>query len=319
VAAFEAQFRDETALGQFRSGVIGTSFTLPNEAERIDALSRQTRTIDAVRFDLDAIKETVEIDDAAVQARFDETADTHVFPPRARIEWIELSAAGLAESIEVSEEEAQAWYNDNRSKYMTPELREASHILISVDDAGDADQVAEARVEIEAIMARIEGGESFDDLASELSDDAGSAASGGSLGAIRPGLMVAPFEQATYEIDGEGSLSGPVETEFGVHLIRVDKIIAEEGQSFEDVREEALAGASRDIADREFFLDEGAQSAVEALASGADVMSVSEGSENTEALTGELLTRGSTLLDRGAIREIFAGAAPSDSEPSWQC
>ena len=426
VAAFEAQFRDETALGQFRSGVIGTSFTLPNEAERIDALSRQTRTIDAVRFDLDAIRETVEIDDSAVQARFDETADTHVFPPRARIEWIELSAAGLAESIEVSEEEAQAWYNDNRSKYMTPELREASHILISVDDAGDADQVAEARAEIEAIMARIEGGESFDDLASELSDDAGSAASGGSLGAIRPGLMVAPFEQATYEIDGEGSLSGPVETEFGVHLIRVDKIIAEEGQSFEDVREEALAGASRDIADREFFelrvqleelvfdnpdsleaasdatglevqssewldaetdsgpvlshpavraamfsedvldegnnselievaerhvvslrvvehederpkalddvreqiaeqlrteragevLDEGAQSAVEALASGADVMSVSEGSENTEALTGELLTRGSTLLDRGAIREIFAGAAPSDSEPS---
>ncbi len=426
VAAFEAQFRDETALDQFRAGVIGTSFTLPTEAERIDALTRQTRTIDAVRFDIDSIRNTIEIDEAAVKGRFDETADTLVFPPRARIEWIELSASDLAKSIEVSEDEARAWYEENRSSYMTPELREASHILIAVDDAGDADEVAEARAEVEAIIARIEAGESFDELARELSDDAGSASSGGSLGAIRPGLMVAPFEEASYEIEGEGSLSGPVETEFGVHLIRIDKIIAEEGQSFEDVREEAFTGASRDIADRDFFelrvqleelvfdnpdslqaaadatglevqtsdwldtdtdsgpvlshpavraamfsedvldegnnselievadrhvvslrvveyederpkalddvrediteqlrterageaLDEGAESALEALAGGADVETYSEGDENTEALAAEVLTRDSTVFDREAIREIFAAAAPTDTDAS---
>lgn len=426
VAAFEAQYRDETAIEQFRDGVVDTSFTLLSEAERVDALARQTRTIDALRFDIDAIRETVEIDDAAVQARFDETAETQVFPRRARIEWVELSASGLAESIDVSEDEAQDWYENNRSNYMTPELREASHILITVDDAGEADEVAEARAEIEAIIARIDAGEAFEDLARELSEDSGSAPIGGSLGAISPGLMVAAFEEATYEIEGEGSISGPVETEFGVHVIRVDKVIPEEGQSFEDVRDEAFAGASRDIADRDFFelrvqmeelafdnpdslqavadatglevqtsdwldvdtdsgpvlshpavqaamfsedvleegnnsdpievaerhvislrvaeyederpksledvrdelveilrterageaLDEGAQSAIEALAGGADAATFSEGDDNTEALVAELLTRDSTVFDRAAIQEIFAAPAPTDSEPS---
>lgn len=253
IAAIEAQFRDEAALEQFRNGVIGTSFTLPSEAERIDALARQTRTLDAVRLDLDTTKEGLSVEDIDVQARFDDTADNYRFPPRAKIAWIELSAESLAESFDVTDDEAREWYEDNRASYITPELREASHILIEVDDAGDADEVAEARAVIEGLIARINAGEAFADLAREFSDDTGSALSGGSLGAISPGLMVPAFEEATYAIDGEGAISGPVETEFGVHLIRVDKVIAEAGQSFEDVRDEALAGARRDLADRDYF------------------------------------------------------------------
>lgn len=253
ITAIETQFRDEAALEQFRNGVIATSFTLPSEAERVDALARQTRTLDAVRLDLDVVKEGVAVEDDAVQARFDENADSYRFPERAKIAWIELSAESLAESFDITDEEAMAWYEDNRASYVTPELREASHILIEVDDAGDAGEVAAAREEIEGLISRIDAGEAFEDLAREFSDDTGSALSGGSLGAISPGLMVEAFEDATYAIEGEGALSGPVETEFGVHLIRVDKIVPEEGQSFEDVRDEAIAGARRDLADRDYF------------------------------------------------------------------
>ena len=253
VAAFEAQYRDEAALDQFRNGVVSSSFTLPTEAERLDKLARQTRTVNAVQLDLDTVKDGIEVDDASVQARFDETADDYRFPPRAKINYIELSAESLADSLEVSEDEARSWYESNRSNYMTPELREASHILVTVDDVADADEVADAREKVEAMVARIDAGESFEDIAREESDDAGSASLGGSLGPISPGLMVPAFEQAAYAVEGEGQLSGPVETEFGVHLIRVDKITPEEGQSFDDVREEALAGARRDAADRDYF------------------------------------------------------------------
>ena len=51
VPAFEQSFRDDTAINQFRTGVIDTSFILPQEAEMLSALTRQTRTIEAVQFD----------------------------------------------------------------------------------------------------------------------------------------------------------------------------------------------------------------------------------------------------------------------------
>lgn len=252
VAAFEAQYRDETAMDQFRSGVVATGFTLPAEAARVDALARQTRTIDALRFDLDTAKAAVRISDGDVAARFEKGAADYMFPPRVRVAYIELSADTIADTLDVSEGDAQAWYEANKARFVTPATREASHILFAVDDPGKADAVAAKVAEAKEVRARIEAGESFEDLAKALSADTGSAASGGSLGAISPGLMVAPFEEAVDALQTEGELSEPVVTEFGVHLIRLDRIVPESGRSFDEMRDEAFAGAKRDAADAEF-------------------------------------------------------------------
>ena len=252
VAAFEAQYRDQTALDQFRSGVVATGFTLPQEAGRLDALARQTRTVDALRLDLDAARDAVEVSDEDVAARFDETAGDYRFPPRAKIAWIELSEDTIARTLDVTEDDARRWYEANRARFVTPERREASHILLAVDDAGDADAVAGRVAEAEAIAARIEAGEPFGGLARELSDDPGSAGSGGELGEISAGLMPEAFEEAVFGLDARGEVSGPVVTEFGVHLIRLDALVPEEGQGFEEVADEALVAARREAATSEF-------------------------------------------------------------------
>ena len=70
------------------------------------------------------------------------------------------------------------------------------------------------------IQERIEGGESFEELAQEFSDDGGSAENGGDLGWAEPGLFVPEFDQVLFALES-GEISDPVKTQFGYHLIEV--------------------------------------------------------------------------------------------------
>ncbi|PID60554.1 MAG: hypothetical protein CSB44_09985 [Gammaproteobacteria bacterium] len=252
MGAFEQRFRSQSALDQFTSGVVSTSFLLPNERARLDALARQQRTIEGLRLDMDAARDAIEVSDDEVQAYFDERADSYQHPDRVKIAYVRLSAEDLASGIDIAEEDAQYYYDDNSANYITPEQREASHILLEADRDNE-DEIAEKEAELEAVKARIEAGESFADLAAELSDDVGSASNGGSLGVITPGAMVPEFEAAVYALPGDvGSLSDPVVSDFGVHLIKLDKVVAEKVKPFEDVREDIIAQLRRNEVDSEY-------------------------------------------------------------------
>lgn len=70
-----------------------------------------------------------------------------------------------------------------------------------------------------AVLERLKKGESFADLAKELSIDKGSGKRGGDLGSFGRGMMVKPFEEAAFKLE-RGQLSDPVKTEFGYHIIK---------------------------------------------------------------------------------------------------
>lgn len=74
---------------------------------------------------------------------------------------------------------------------------------------------------IQDIRRRIQAGEDFAAVAAQMSDDPGSGSNGGDLGWFGPGRMVAPFEEAAFGAN-IGTLVGPVETDFGLHLIEVN-------------------------------------------------------------------------------------------------
>ncbi len=95
----------------------------------------------------------------------------------------------------------------------------ARHILIRAAE-GDEDRRQYARDLVASIGDRIRAGEDFAELARKLSDDPQSAQRGGDLGWFGPGRMVKPFEEAAFGAR-IGRLVGPVETQFGYHLIEV--------------------------------------------------------------------------------------------------
>ena len=114
----------------------------------------------------------------------------------------------VLENIQVSDEDVQAYYDENSHEFMTEEEVGASHIL--VDDEATANEVRQ----------RLDAGESFEALAKEVST-CPSSENGGSLGHFGRGRMVPEFEDAAFALS-EGETSQPVQTQFGYHIIKLD-------------------------------------------------------------------------------------------------
>ena len=131
----------------------------------------------------------------------------------------------VASDVEPSEEEVQKYYEENKGlQFTNPAERCVRHILFNKDQKEKAQKV----------KAQLEDGADFAKLAKEFSQDPASAENGGDLGCIGRGETVPTFEEAAFDAE-EGKIVGPVETEFGFHLIRVDEVHEESVTPLEDV------------------------------------------------------------------------------------
>lgn len=127
-----------------------------------------------------------------------------------------------------SEEEVEEFYEENReTRFTIPERRCISHILFSPDEEEEAEEVKE----------ELDNGGDFEELARENSQDPGSAEQGGDLGCNPEGGFVPEFDEAAFDAE-EGDIVGPVETEFGFHVIEVTEIQEEEEVPFEEAAPE---------------------------------------------------------------------------------
>lgn len=97
-----------------------------------------------------------------------------------------------------------------------------SHILILANEGMSKAEAQEKETQANSIYKNIQEGASFDKLASEYSEDKGSASKGGSIGFIRRGQTIPPFENAAFNLTEKGQIAPPVLTRFGWHIIRLD-------------------------------------------------------------------------------------------------
>lgn len=117
----------------------------------------------------------------------------------------------------ITDEELEAAFDLQRPG---EEVR-ARHILFAAQAGLPASRLDSIRTLAEAVRARALAGEDFGRLAEEFSDDRGSAVAGGDLGFFGRGEMVPPFEEAAFALE-PGEISGVVESDFGLHVIRVE-------------------------------------------------------------------------------------------------
>lgn len=138
-------------------------------------------------------------------------------------------------NITVTEAEGKAFYDENPQYFRAPETIRVSQILIKVDPKSDPSKKGEARKKLEDIQQRVQKGEDFATLAKDSSQDA-SAAQGGAMGFIPRGTMPKPFDDAAFSLE-PGAVSNVVETEMGLHLIKVYEKKPEKVVPFKDVEE----------------------------------------------------------------------------------
>ena len=119
----------------------------------------------------------------------------------------------------------------------------------------DADRTeSEALEAVNSIYQDLSEGADFEVLAKELSDDAGSSRAGGSLGLAGRGVFAPEFEEALWSLEKEGSISQPVKTEFGYHIIRLDSLQEVDYPGLEESRGDLIATLKEELA-RELFAE----------------------------------------------------------------
>lgn len=229
-AGFEAQLRGDLALQALPESVQATAIVPRTVLDRIAAMQEERREVRELRFAAESFAARVAPTDEQIAAYYETNASAFETTESARIEYVVLDREALAARIQVGSEDLRSYYEQNRGRFGTPEERRASHILVK---AGP-----QAKATAEALFEKLKanpGG--FEALARSSSDDPGSAGQGGDLGFFGRGMMVKPFADAVFSMK-EGELRGPIETEFGQHIIRLTGIRAATEKPFEVVRAE---------------------------------------------------------------------------------
>lgn len=250
---FEADMRRQLLLSQLPFGISGSSFATDRELAEMIALTQQTRSFDAVVIASDPGGVVQEISDTELEAWYQANQSRFMTEEQVLVEYVELNAADLVTQNEPDEELLRARFESQQGRFLSPERRRVSHVLIEVSPDADEPTRETARQLAEDLAGRARAGEDFAELARQFSQDAGSAPLGGDLGWMEPGVMVEAFETAMYALTPEAPISDPVQTGFGWHVIQLREIQAAEGMDFEQARIQLASEYLEEEAEREFL------------------------------------------------------------------
>lgn len=249
---FAQQLRQELAMQQVLGG-IGRSALAPASivGAAVDPLL-QRREIQFQRFDPVAYREKIKPTDVEVENFYKSHADDFKTAEQAIIEFVTLDLAALGAAAAPTDAELRKFYDDNAARFTAAEERQASHILINADKAQSAALRQAARAKAEVLLAEArKNPAAFAELARKNSQDTGSAQQGGELGLFGRGAMVKPFEDAAFAMK-QGDLSGPVETDYGYHVILLTGIKGGTKRPYEEVSAEIAAELRKTAAQRQW-------------------------------------------------------------------
>lgn len=229
---FRERLQQDVVISQLQAGLVGSSFLTDAEVDAFVGLEKQTR--DFATLTLHADTKAVKLTDEEVKAYYDEHTDRFMTPEQVVLEYIELKKDAFFDRIEVKDDELQALYQKEIAGLS--EQRHAAHILLEVNDKLSDD---EAKAKLTEVKKRLDSGEDFAALAKEVSQDPGSATSGGDLGYAGQGVYDPAFEQALYALK-DGEVSAPVRSEFGWHLIKLLGVQAADVPSFDSMKDKLV-------------------------------------------------------------------------------
>ncbi|HEX5515026.1 MAG TPA: SurA N-terminal domain-containing protein [Gammaproteobacteria bacterium] len=237
--SYEARLRVEQVLAQAQQGIYESAFATSPEVQRLLDLQRQERELTFLVVPVDAFKSEVQVSAEDVRAYYDDNSSLFQQPERVKLAYLELSPATLAGQAQISEDEVRSRYEEvKQSRFTEGGQRQIRHILLTLPEGADAQQVEQTRERLADLRRQILAGEaSFAEVAKEYSQDPGAAQNGGDLGWVSRGEMVPEFERAAFSLN-KNELSEPVRSDYGWHLIEVTDIKPEQVKPFAEVKDE---------------------------------------------------------------------------------
>jgi peptidyl-prolyl cis-trans isomerase D len=296
VGEFRDAMRKQTVVNQIRAGIVASGVVTSNSITRLMQIQNQTRDFRLLNISASAVADQVNVSADDIQAFYDSNPNLFQQPEQVDVSYVVLSLDALADAIVISDEALLTYYQ-SREADLAREERRAAHILI--EDTADADAI------VESIQQRLADGEDFAALAQELSIDTVSGEQGGDLGFAGRGVYDPVFDAALFSLE-PGAVSDPVRTRFGVHLIKVNDVRRSDVPALADVAAQLRDDLSREQA-REAYAQ--ARTTLADSAYSADNLVGPAKDLNLELRQADKITRnggGEPFDHAGLVRQLFS-------------
>ena len=245
---FRDYMRVDMVRRQLSQSLMGTEFVLVGEAKAAYLMQQQTRDIRYLNISASKFVDQVNISDDEILDFYQSNISQFDTQQKVRLSYVELVLDDLLSSIVVMDDELTEYYQQNLFDYRTDEERQAAHILFESADENEA--IAN---QAEEVLAKLQAGENFAELAKTFSSDTFSAENGGDLGWFGKGIMDPAFEDAAFALVNKGDVSGVVKSDFGYHIIKLTDVKPEQVNSFENVKQEITLKVKTLKAEERFY------------------------------------------------------------------
>jgi len=215
-----------------------TAFLPATDQELREYYSFQNREakIQFVTFSPETYTDAVAFEPSQVETYFKEHREDYRIPDQIRARYVEIDPEEFLDQTEVSTEEIRAYYEDNLDRYRMKKEVKARHILFKVEEDATDEEVKAVEKKAREVLEKARKGEDFEELARTYSEGP-TREKGGDLGFFSAGQMVAPFEEAAFQMK-PGEISDLVRTQFGFHIIKVEEVHEARTKPLEEVRDE---------------------------------------------------------------------------------
>ncbi len=246
VADFEKQRREAMLAARLEDLETQSLFVTDEEARKEYARKNEKIGLEYIAFTNKDFASRVNKAPGAVKAYFEKNRAEFRVPEKRDGDLVMGSVADFMQSVDVLDADLRKRYQDNLDSYRVPERVDVRHILIKTQGK-PKDQLPELKAKAENILKQIQNGGNFAQLAKKNSEDPGSAEKGGELGWITRGQTVPNFDKTAFSLK-PGEMSGLVETEYGYHIIQVEKKENAQVKPFDEVKPQLMTEARKDAA-----------------------------------------------------------------------
>ncbi|HEU4669726.1 MAG TPA: SurA N-terminal domain-containing protein [Dyella sp.] len=246
---FQAEMRASLEPSLIPDAITAGAIVTGADVDRFINLRLQRRDVRYAKLPQPKI-EQAPVTDAQIQAYYDQHKDQFGIPEQVSLQYIEVNEADLKPAAAPSDEELRKRYADEKAKFVQPEQRLVSHILINVPKNATPEQQKAALAKASKIAAEATP-DNFARLARQDSDDLGSKRQGGDLGWLEKGVTTPAFDEAMFKLQ-KGQISQPVLSDEGYHIIWLRDVRSGVAKPFDEVRGELLKEAEAGSKDRAY-------------------------------------------------------------------
>ncbi|MFT4886216.1 MAG: peptidyl-prolyl cis-trans isomerase D [Pseudohongiellaceae bacterium] len=233
VPLYRETLREQMLMAQVANAYASSNFVTDAELSRLVKLSSQTRDLRYLSVTMGTRTLDTPITDEQIQSYYDDNQVRFEEDASVIVNYVLLDKNLISDEIALDQDTLLAKYEEDRSAFEGSAEKRASHILFEVN--GDLTEAQALELAANASV-RLADGEEFGTVALELSSDTASAEEGGDIGFTDGSAFPPELEEALNEL-ALNEISGPVITDFGVHLVKLTEDNENVYQSFEELSE----------------------------------------------------------------------------------